>query len=230
MKSHIFALLFLLTVNFELIAQVQQEWVRIFDGQLNYWDDPTGVVCDAGGNIYVGGTSAGNGGDRSSIYEYVTFKYSPSGQFLWLRRYNGDTDQVDQINDVNIDAFSNVIVTGASYLSSQNTYDWTTIKYNQNGDQQWLRTLGNQVDSWEQPRVMKLDANSNIYIAGYLVMPVTRSDICVVKYNSGGQLLWQKTYDEANGTREDAVTWQSITSEIYIYWALQKVQSGGNRI
>lgn len=205
MKYLITSLVFFYIINSELYSQAQQEWVRFFDGQFRYYDEPAGIVSDANGNVYVGGTSAGNGGDISSTYEYVTFKYSPGGQLLWLRRYNGDPHEYDEIYDLNINALSDVFVTGSSFLLSETTYNWATIKYNSNGDEQWIRTYGNP--GWyyyEAPRVMKIDGNSNIFIAGNIVETETSGDIAVIKYSTGGQLLWQRIYNRSDSTTEKA--------------------------
>ncbi|MBZ0203294.1 MAG: T9SS type A sorting domain-containing protein [Ignavibacteria bacterium] len=205
MKYLITSLVFLCILSSELYPQVQQEWVRFFDGQFQYYDEPAGIVSDANGNVYIGGTSAGNGRDRSSLYEYVTFKYSPGGQLLWLRRYNGNPSEIDEVYDLNINAFSDVFVTGSSSLLPDITYDWATIKYNSNGDEQWIRTYGNPGwSNYEAPRVMKIDGNSNIFIAGNIVATGTSGDMAVIKYSTGGQLLWQRIYNRLDSTTEKA--------------------------
>jgi len=209
MKNFKFNIAILLFVTGIVYAQVQQEWAKIFDGQLHYYDDPSGIVCDNNGNVYVGGTSAGNGGDRSSVYEYVTFKYDLSGQLMWLNRYNGDPNLEDWLIDVQIDYNSNVYVTGMSFITQQQTYDWATIKYNANGVQQWLSIFGTIPGyNMENPKVMKLDMNSNVYIAGGGGTPITHADIELIKYNSNGQLLWQTSFnraDSSNDVPEDLV-------------------------
>jgi uncharacterized delta-60 repeat protein len=60
-------------------------WVRRFDGQKHGDDGPNALAVDAIGNVYVTGTSWSG----KTHYDYLTIKYSPSGEELWNRTHNG---------------------------------------------------------------------------------------------------------------------------------------------
>lgn len=56
-----------------------QEWVAIYDGPGNGWDEAKAIAVDAGENVYVTGRSLGSGTD----WDYATIKYNSSGDTLW---------------------------------------------------------------------------------------------------------------------------------------------------
>ena len=76
------------------------------------------------GNIYI------TGGSRGGVtgWDYATVAYDPSGNELWAMRYDGGLNRDDHSNDVAVDPFGNVYVTGISEYND----DWheaVTIKY-----------------------------------------------------------------------------------------------------
>ncbi len=91
-------------------------------------DEPTAMVLDKFGNIYVTGMSVGAG----TAFDYATVKYNPAGVQQWVMRYD-NVGMHDVANAIAIDSTGNVIVTGYSSNSPGGpiTYDYTTIKYMQ---------------------------------------------------------------------------------------------------
>jgi hypothetical protein len=101
-------------------------WLRRYDGWGGTKDSASAIAIDASGNIYVTGKSYG------ASYDYVTIKYDPNGNELWVRRYNGPASNEDLAYDIAIDTYGNpyvnVYVTGRSYGIYT---DYATIKYSQ---------------------------------------------------------------------------------------------------
>jgi hypothetical protein len=78
----------------------------------NHNDTGLGVAADSIGNIYMCGTTFGNlGGEFNSANAdaFVT-KYDSSGSFVWTRLLG--TPQDDTGNDVALDVFGNIYLTG----------------------------------------------------------------------------------------------------------------------
>ncbi|EQB63819.1 MAG: NHL repeat containing protein [candidate division Zixibacteria bacterium RBG-1] len=96
-------------------------WLRRYNGPGNDDDVATALAVDNSGNVYVTGYSIGIG----TAEDYVTIKYAPNGDTLWVRRYNRSGS--DYGNALVVDDSGNVYVTG----------DPITIKYSLNGDMVW---------------------------------------------------------------------------------------------
>ena len=82
---------------------------------------------DGSGNVYVTGRSYGSGTD----YDYATLKYDPDGNQLWIQRYNGPGNALDEATAIAVDGAGNVYVTGFG-SGSGTDYDYATLKYWQN--------------------------------------------------------------------------------------------------
>jgi uncharacterized delta-60 repeat protein len=100
------------------------DWEARYDGPGAYHDYPVALEVDALGNVYVTGTSPGDGtGD-----DYATVMYDPDGVEQWVARYDHPGGQTDQAFGMALDHESNVYVTGASY-DAWFANDYATIKY-----------------------------------------------------------------------------------------------------
>jgi len=100
-------------------------WVRRYNGPGNFVDGANAISLDNSGNIYVTGYSVGSGTE----WDYVTVKYNPNGDTVWVRRYNGPADSSDLAYAIAVDDSGNVYVTGESYGGSETGSDYCTIKY-----------------------------------------------------------------------------------------------------
>ncbi|MCK4427099.1 MAG: hypothetical protein KAW16_01295 [candidate division Zixibacteria bacterium] len=99
-------------------------WVRRYNGPEDAADSARAIALDASGNVYVTGPSVGSG----TSYDYATIKYDPDGNELWVRRYNGPGNDIDDARAIAVDDSGAVYVTGQS-VGSGTSYDYATIKY-----------------------------------------------------------------------------------------------------
>ncbi|UCG69912.1 MAG: SBBP repeat-containing protein, partial [Thermoplasmata archaeon] len=72
-------------------AQYSEEWVARYNGPGNGHEETYDIALDSSGNIYITGMSSGNGTGS----DFVTIKYSPAGEQLWVARYNGPKNHHD---------------------------------------------------------------------------------------------------------------------------------------
>jgi len=100
-------------------------WVRHYNGVGNGSDNANALAVDSAGNVYVTGYSYA--GITSN--EYTTIKYSPDGETLWVKSYNGPGNYDDVALALTIDDGGNIYVTGLSW--SATSADYATIKYTQ---------------------------------------------------------------------------------------------------
>ena len=137
------------------------------------------VVTDDSNNVYICGENPG----------FSTMKLDSNGILKWAKNY-AFGPYLNAAFSMKADKGGNVYVTGGS------NQHITTIKYNRNGDQVWLRSLAGPGDDSDYGFKLKLDDSANVYIAGSVWINLTnRQDIVAIKYDSTGQLRWSKTYN-----------------------------------
>ena len=86
------------------IAGVREVWVASYSGVFD--DEPTAMVLDGSGNVYVTGYTA-----VPDYSAYVTIKYNPQGQQEWSASYN-PPNNISSSAAIAIDHSGNVYVTG----------------------------------------------------------------------------------------------------------------------
>jgi len=172
-------------------SQGEIEWLSTYNNApINYYDVATAIAIDNNGNVYVTGFSEG----RGSCYDYVTIKYNREGEIEWISRYNGPTNGNDEAHAIAVDNNGNIYVTGFSV--GQGTYfDYTTIKYNQEGEIEWISRYNGPSNYYDYARAIAVDNNGNVYVTGYSYGDGTYFDYTTIKYNPSGQIEWVKRYN-----------------------------------
>lgn len=138
----------------------QQLWVKHWYGTNESWYQASAMSLDDSGNVYVTGFHANSSGPN-----ITTVKYDSEGNELWA------SDALTGLpNDVVVDEFGNVYITGRGVYSQ----DCITSKYDINGNQVWLaryrpRLYWWQYDAYADAEGMDIDLDSqgNVFIAGY---------------------------------------------------------------
>jgi len=212
-------------------------WEARYNGPgFSFNDDPVGVGVDAAGNVYVSGSSPGDGTDL----DIATVKYDPEGTEMWVRRWNGPSNRTDGASDMAVDPDGNVYVTGGSYspgsvtdmitlkydtdgnllwdtvysggygtdaasalavdgdgnvtitgesIRSSGFYDWATIRYDADGNEQWVRFVDGTQHSHDYAHAIALDANGNARVSGYTVT-AGNYVLTTAAYDIDGNELW----------------------------------------
>ncbi len=186
-------LFFALLSYFPALAQVDTAWVRVYYGLLGI-DEAVDLAVDRDGNVYVTGYSD----QWSTYYDYVTIKYSPNGDVLWIGPYNGSDVAdfpTDWVSDLALDDSGNVYVTGAS-SGDGTSYDYATIKYAPNGDTLWVRRYNGLSNGDDGASALAVDKNGNLYVTGWSQRDTTY-DYTTIKYSPNGDTLWIRRYQGA---------------------------------
>ncbi len=147
------------------------------------------MVLDPWGNVIVVGEMYVPGGNH---YDYITLKYSPQGDTLWTRSYNGGggpSVPLDIPHAVAVDAWGNIYVTGMSRGMGTGT-DYLTIKYSADGDQRWTARYNGPNNAGDSGCDITVDSEGNVYVTGI----TDWYDYTTLKYDSTGILLWSATY------------------------------------
>jgi uncharacterized delta-60 repeat protein len=144
------------------------------------------VKTDAAGNIYVAGHTSGTS-------DFVTAKFDPSGNQLWLKTYNGPNSFKDEISSLDVTPNGTVVVTGRS-TGGVTSYDFATIVYETDGSVRWLQRYNSPVSDSDQPADVVFGPNEVVYVGGF-ESNGSNTDFSLVKYDSDGTLLWNRTYN-----------------------------------
>ncbi len=176
-------------------------WTARYDGPGNANDVAKQVVVDGEGNVYVTGYSSGS---LTTHYDFATIKYNAMGLQLWVARYNGSAYGDDWAFALAVDSNGNVYVTGQSVVSATLTYDYTTIKYDASGNQQWVALYSGPGSGGNYAYALALDDNGNVYVTGESQGGATGYDYATIKYDGSGNQLWTARYNGPANGEDDA--------------------------
>jgi hypothetical protein len=170
-----------------------EQWAMRYNGPCDSSDEAYALAVDYHGNIYVTGRSVGSG----TNYDYATIKYDEYGNEQWVQRYNGPGNEIDGAKAIIGDSTGNVYVTGGS-VGSGTSMDYATIKYDEYGNEQWVRRyngpLGHYVDC---AYAIAIDNSNNVYVTGESYCAAGSGhffDYVTIKYDVSGDEQWVAIY------------------------------------
>jgi len=122
----------------------------------------------------------------------------------WVATYNnGPGDESDGGELVAVDGLGNVYVTGRS-IGSITSDDYVTLKYNIEGDQQWVQRYNGPGNLIDKVRSIAIDNSGNIYVTGISYGSGTNYDYATIKYSSAGFQQWVARYNGPANFRDEA--------------------------
>jgi hypothetical protein len=116
---------------------------------------------------------------------------------IFGNNFTNPSTTISRQNNLVYDSSDNLYMVG--YTDSGSNSTGIVAKYNVNGAIQWQRTLGASSPSSTNFFGIDLDNSNNLYISGYTSSDGTTdgSDLQIVKYDTNGNLQWQKTLGSA---------------------------------
>jgi hypothetical protein len=179
------------------------QWLAKYSSPGAGLDRAKSIAVDDDGNVYI--TGEGGPGPADGTIDFVTIKYNTNGVQQWVARYNGGGGN-EEASALAIDRACNVYVIGASPGGIDgNDAALTTIKYNKNGKQLWVRRYEDSVASpFNRARAIAVDRSGNVYVTGNSVNSNLddASDYLTIKYNATGRQKWVARYN-GPGNSED---------------------------
>jgi uncharacterized delta-60 repeat protein len=161
----------------------------------NYSAYAYSIAVDNQGNVFTTGFES----DGFTDGEFITLKFNSSGALQWATPYNGSTSSIDYANHIVVDSDGNSYITGWSG-GANNLHDMTTIKYDPDGNEVWVRRYNGTANDNDYAYWLALDASGNIYVTGQSVETDSDNDITTIKYAPNGDEIWIRHYDgPANG-------------------------------
>ena len=125
-------------------------------------------------------------------------KYSSSGTLQWQRQLylNGGLDDAN----ISLSHDNSIYITGDIYNASTKANDVFLAKYNSSGDIQWQRVFGGSREDYDSVIAVSPDDNY-VYINTAPNNTTTyHRHPALVKYNSSGDIKWQKEIHASNDT------------------------------
>jgi uncharacterized delta-60 repeat protein len=207
------------TVKYNAVGS--QLWVARYAGTGNSADCIRGLAVDAGGNVYVTGSSYG----WPTWEDYVTIKYNPQGAQSWLDRYDANGND-DWGHAIALDEAGNVYVTGHSKLEGSGpAHDYVTIKYNNQGSRRWVARYDGPASGDEHAWALALDQYGDVYVTGTSPGTGTLNDYATVKYDTYGNELWVERYN-GSGNGDDAASALVVDGDGNVYVTGQSAGAG----
>jgi len=175
----------------------------VFPGCQSQPDDSTGPSPSSQPAAPVPGPSNASPPPLENIIwrlDYATIKYDSRGNELWVARYNGPGNNIDDANAMAVDEAGNVYVTGASRGDRGNGIreDYATVKYDSSGNQLWVARYGGPGDGDNTAYAVAVDGEGNVYVTGRSRSDrgnASKDDYATVKYDRNGNELWVARYN-----------------------------------
>lgn len=152
-----------------------------------------GVAIDSEDNILITGRT------KLVVYNYYTLKFDKDGNMLWRAMWTGGEDDVPY--GIAVDSKDNVIVTG--FVMIGNKYHFCTIKSDPDGKIIWDKVY--KRSDYDRAYDVTVDLNDNILVTGVTYVGGTNYGFCTIKYNSKGELLWEKIYNDGRNDQANAI-------------------------
>ena len=185
------------TVKYDMFGS--EEWVMRYNGAVNSNDYATAIDLDPSGNIYVTGYSVG----AALNDDITTIKYTPDGNQVWVRDFDGEANFKDRASHISVDNRGGVVVSGSSYGLTGDK-DFVTLKYNSVGDLIWTNTYDGAGQGEDQLQSMTRDGTGAIYVTGQTLSETNSFDVTTLKYSEGGEQLWEKHFTGSGYSYDDA--------------------------
>jgi uncharacterized delta-60 repeat protein len=152
-------------------------WSRTYDGPGHRIDIANALDFDAQGNILVTGQSMGT----QSFSDYATIKYTPTGDTLWVRRYDGPVHGEDRAQAVAVDENDMVYVTGGS-VKARPYEGYLTVACNAQGDSLWTRDWPSLGSGDSRAVAATIASGRRLIVTGYWLNQNGNFDVVTIAY------------------------------------------------
>ncbi len=181
-----------------------QRWVALYSGPDTAGTDVAWAVASGPhGRVCVTGQSWSD--VAAEDFDYATVCYDTGGTRRWVDRYSGTGGGRDEAVCLGFTRSGRVVVSGRS-LNASGDFDFVTIAFDTAGGRAWLATYagpGGPGTGGESGLAIGRDRSSNLYVSGG-----DAQDVITVKYDAGGNELWQRVYD---GGSRGIDAWRGMT-------------------
>lgn len=196
-------------------AQPRMQWINEINGDGN--DIGAAMAVDSHQNVVSLSWSETVGGDTDVVVE----KYDRTGKFLWSATWGGQ-DQLDDTGvNLVIDSNDDIYVSGTSESATSGS-DFMLLKFDANGDFVWEDLFdgsGNGTDYSSAFGTLAIDAEDNIYLAGFSWSADGLYEFMTIRYDGDGNQVWKQAYRGPNASIPNSYGWAlevSDAGDVYV--------------
>jgi hypothetical protein len=154
------------------------KWLKTYNGTGNNIDNANYIVIDEANNCYVTGPSV----NPQNYADFTTIKYNPFGELQWVSRFRQSNSTYNNPVRLVLDRSNNIYVTGNSRSLTTNE-DFSTVKYNNNGIEQWNVMYNGSSNGDDFASAIITDQFYNVYITGSSFESGISEQITILKYS-----------------------------------------------
>lgn len=172
-------------------------WSKTYGRPGYMFDYGKSVQETSDGGFILGGSTA----PGANPYDFFLVRTDSSGDTIWTRTYGAPGSGNDRANSVIQTSDGAFVMAGYTDTYGAGSWDFYLVKVDANGDTIWTRTYGGT--QGEEAFCIQETSDNGLIIAGYTdSYGAGGQDFYVVRTDSTGNVLWEKTY---GGTGHDYV-------------------------
>ena len=167
------------------------QWVKTFtvNGCVSGGSDVQKIIKAAGGGYFLGGSTSCFGSGNA---DFLLTKIDSLGNDLWHRTIGGSNEEI--CYDIIQASDGSIYMSGMTKSFGAGGGDLYLVKMSNTGNLIWTRTIGYNV--WNQDdygMCLAEGALGSVIVGGtYYDLPTAATDAWVIKFNSAGNLIWNK--------------------------------------
>lgn len=166
----------------------QERWIYQSEEPLADWAESITTGPDS--NLYVAGLSMG----AATGFDFTVVSLSPSGDSLWVYRYNGPGNGRDEACSIVMGVDTNLYAAGASYGNGTG-YDLIVVSLTPLGEERWVYRYDGPYSLGDRAWSIFAAKDCNLYVPGYSTDSLTQEDFIVVSLDTSGAERWVYEYE-----------------------------------
>ncbi len=175
-----------------------QQWASTYDSA-GYYDAIVTMGIDAAKNYL---TITGFSGSGFASWDFVTtaFNLTTGVRHHVVNRSSNGNGAFSQPVGIGKDYSDNTYIAGTSAINAYNT-DIKIVKYDTLFNEVWVRRWGKSDSLKDEATAFAQDVNTNLLLTGYTTGTGGAKSMLVLKYSTGGTLLWSRTVSAPDTTQ-----------------------------
>jgi len=198
----------------ELNGNGNMEWDKTFGG--SHWDEASSLVQTTDGGYAVAGYTFSKGSGKEDFW---IIKLNSQGNIDWDRTYGGASyDEASSLIQTDDGGYA---VAGKTYSKGAGAADFWLIKLDIKGNVEWDETFGG-ISYDEASSLIQTDDGGYAIAGGTSSKGEGGYDFWVIKLDSDGEMVWEKTFGGNNYDFASSLIQISDGSYVVAGWTRSK--------